>query len=230
MSGRGKYLDDAIAAVVEHERRRPRSSQDDVGWSEVGGCQAALWFRLHGYWATDEPDVARAAEGTALHEWWTGLMSARHPERRYEVDTTYRGIPGHADEVDPTEPSVTDLKTMAVRKIQRMMKVRIPARRDHELWRPKLMQVHGYGAGLVEAGVLPERHTVRLLLVPVDGGFGEWQVHEEPFDVDMANEGADRRDRVAASPETPACDSSLVFCSAYCQFHDMRPTEGGTRA
>ena len=42
------FIDEAIKRARDHDAARPRSQQTAVGWSEVGGCRAALGFRLDG--------------------------------------------------------------------------------------------------------------------------------------------------------------------------------------
>ena len=96
---------------------------------------------------------------------------------------------------------------------------------DHDLLRPKRVQVHGYAAGLVDGGELPEDCTVRLLVIPVGGStFADWWAYEEPFDRSLADEGADRlewvRDRVAAGDPLPK-DKPYAWCASWCSFFSL---------
>ena len=184
------WIEDAIAAMREHDASRPRSLQTAVGWSEAGGCRAAIGFRLEGAWASDEPDTWAAQRGTAIHEYAEPILAKAFPSARLEVDTMYRGIPGHADIVEPD--SVCDIKTTSLANSKLWAD-------DFSLLRPKRVQAHGYAAGLVDAGELPADCTVRLLVIPVDGTFADWWSYEEPFDRSLADEGADR-DRVGPRP------------------------------
>ena len=90
--------------------------------------------------------------------------------------------------------------------------------------RQKRIQVHGYAAGLVEAGTLPEDCTVGLLVVPVDGSFADWWAYEEPFDRALADEGADRlewvRERMAAGETLPK-DQPYAWCESWCEFFSL---------
>ncbi len=207
------FVDEVIKRVRDHDASRPRSQQASVGWSEVGGCRAALGFRLDGAWESDETDTWAAQRGTAIHAYLEAILAG--PDCRVEIDTTYRGIPGHADFVDAT--SVTDAKTTSLANSKLWAS-------DHSLLRPKRIQVHGYAAGLVDAGELPGDCTVRLLVVPVDGTFADWWAYEEPFDRSLADEGADRlewvRDRMARNEPLPR-DKPYAWCASWCSFFSL---------
>ena len=207
------WLDQTIKTVRDFDAARPRSLQSAVGWSEVGGCRAALGYRLEGAWPSDETDSWGAQRGTAIHEYLQVILAA--PGVRMEVDTEYRGIPGHADIVDAT--SCTDIKTSKLANSKLWDA-------DRKLLFPKRVQVHGYGAGLIDAGELPEDATMRLLVVPVDGTFGDWWAYEEPFDRALADYGADRLDevrhRMGAGERLPK-DKPYAYCADWCEFFSL---------
>lgn len=207
------WIEETVKRVRDFDAARPRSLQASVGWSEVGGCRAALGFRLDGAWASDETDTWAAQRGTAIHEYLGPVLA--EPGVRIEVDTIYRGIPGHADIVGPDY--VVDLKTTSLANSKLWAE-------DHSLLRPKRIQAHGYAAGLVDAGDLPEDCTVRLLVVPVDGTFADWWAYEEPFSRALADEGADRledvRARMAAGEPLPK-DKPYAFCERWCTYFSL---------
>lgn len=209
------WIEQAIAGMREFDASRPRSLQTAVGWSEVGGCRAAIGFRLDGAFATDEPDSWAAQRGTAIHEYAGPILAKLFPGARLEMDTEYRGIPGHADLVEPD--AVTDLKSTNLANSKLWAD-------DHSLLRPKRIQAHGYAAGLVDAGELPADCTVRLLVIPVDGTFADWWAYEEPFDRSLADEGANRlewvRERMAAGEPLPK-DKPVQFCEKWCSFYSL---------
>lgn len=204
------FLDEVIKRAKDHDASRPRSQQQRIGWSEVGGCRAYLGFRLDGAWASDETDTWAAQRGTAIHEYVEPIIAG--PGVRTEVDTEYRGIPGHADIVTATE--VWDVKTTSLASSKLWAS-------DPSLLRQKRVQAHGYAAGLVDAGELPEDATVGLLVIPVDGSFADWWAYEETFDRTLADEGADRleeaRERMAAGEPLPK-DKPFAWCSSWCPF------------
>jgi hypothetical protein len=207
------FLGDTIKRVRDFDAARPRSVQVSVGWSEVGGCRAALGFRLDGAWESDETDTWGAQRGTAIHEYMQEILAA--PGVRMEVDTEYRGIPGHADIVDAT--SVVDIKT------SKLANSRLWAA-NPDLLLEKRIQVHGYAAGLVDAGELPGDADVRLLVVPVDGTFADWWTYEETFDRALADMGADRlddvRERMASGERLPK-DKPYAYCREWCSFFSL---------
>lgn len=206
------WLDGVIKTVRDHDAARPRSVQADVGWSEVGGCRARMGFRLDGAWPSDQTDTWGAQRGTAIHEYLQAILG---PQVRIEVDTLYRGIPGHADIVG--DDWICDIKTT------KLASSRLWAAKPAVL-RPKRIQAHGYAAGLIDAGELPAGAAVRLLVVPADGTFADWWCWEEPFDRALADEGADRledvRSRLAAGDRLPK-DEPYAFCASYCEFFSI---------
>lgn len=207
------WVDDAVKRVRDFDAARPRSVQSDVGWSEVGGCRAALGFRLDGAWASDTTDTWAAQRGTAIGDYLEAIFSG--PGVRTQVDTSYQGIPGHADIVEPD--AVTDIKTTTLANSKTWAD-------DHSLLKPKLIQAHGYAAGLVDAGELPADCTVRLLVVPVDGKFRDWWAYEEPFSRALADEGAGRlekvREQMAAGEPLPR-DKPYAWCESWCEFFSL---------
>lgn len=216
------WIEQTVKRVRDFDAARPRSLQQAVGWSEVGGCRAAIGFRLDGAFATDETDSWAAQRGTALHEYLGPILDG--PGVRIEVETEYRGIPGHADIVEPD--AVIDIKTTTLANSKLWAG-------DHALLRPKRVQAHGYAAGLVDAGELPEDCTVRLLVVPVDGSFADWWAYEEPFDRSLADEGADRledvRARLAAGEALPK-DKPYAFCEKWCSYFSLCREAEDTKA
>jgi hypothetical protein len=217
------WLENTIKQVRDFDAARPRSLQSAVGWSEVGGCRAQIGFRLDGTWPSDDTDTWAAQRGTAIHEYLQNILGG--PTVRVEVETTYAGIPGHADLVDVYErvtrvigdTSVVDIKTTKLSNSQLWAA-------NPNLLREKRIQAHGYAAGLVDTGELPEGCTVRLLVVPVDGTFEDWWAWEEQFDRSLADEGAARLDEVRermARGEVLPKDKPYAFCATYCNFFSL---------
>lgn len=204
------FLETAIRAVRDYDWATPRSQQAAVGWSEVGGCRSYMGFRVAGAFA-DETDSWAAQQGTALDE-YAGPILAAALDARYQVPLAYRGITGHADLVgcdwvgDMKAPEIGNAKAWQA---------------DPSALRPKRIQGHGYAAGLIDAGDLAEDCTVRLLIMPRGGTFADWWVWEEPFDRALADEGADRLERVRTQVEAgeqPKKDMPYQWCQDWCGF------------
>lgn len=215
-------LETTIKLVREHDESRPRSQQAEPGWSEVGGCRSYLGFRLSGAWPSDDTDNWAAIRGTALHEHLASILEGQ-PGMRTELTTSYRGIPGHADLVAISDAGVWDFKTTRLANS-------LVWRQKPSALRQKRIQAHGYAAGLIESGELPEGCKVGLIVIPVDGRFADWWVHEEPFDRLLADEGADRLEWVRArlGQHLPK-DEPYSYCESWCQFFSScrTPAEAG---
>lgn len=209
------WIEQAVEALRVFDAERPRSRQTAVGWSEVGGCRAAIGYRLSGTWATDKPDTWAAQRGTAVHEYVGPILEASFSRYRAEVETSYRGIPGHADLVGPDD--VTDIKTTSLSNSRLWTE-------DLSLLHAKRVQAHGYAAGLIDAGELPPDATVRLLVIPVDGTYEDWWAYEEPFDRSLADYGADRLAEVQSAldrGEPLPKDKPWHFCERWCPFFSL---------
>jgi hypothetical protein len=206
------FLEDVIKQLRDWDAARPRSSQQAVGWSELGGCRAHMGYRLAGTWPSDDTDNWAAIRGTAIHSLLEEVITG--PDVLTEIPTEYRGVPGHADIVLPGARQVWDWKSTRLASLRLWQS-------DPSVLRQKRIQIAGYAAGLVEAGVLPEDCEVGLVGIPVDGSFSDWWCWQEPFDRALADEGADRlqwvRDRQAAGEPLPK-DMPLTFCDSYCEF------------
>jgi hypothetical protein len=210
------YPAELTAELAAWSAQRPRSQQTEVGWSQLASCRAALGFQLRDTWETDSPDDWRATVGTAMHAWLTERRRAADGDGRlcFDVSTRYQGVPGHADEVDLVRREVTDWKfpTLASASVWRA---------DPDALAERMIQPHGYAAGLVDDGTLAGEDpiTVRLMVLPVDGGFGDWWCHEEPFDVAVADAAASRFREVALDVEAgeqPPRDKPWWWCERFC--------------
>jgi len=58
-----------IKALYEKENKRPRSTQVQIGPSELGSCRRKVWYKLHNQPETNENELKLAAiMGTAIHD------------------------------------------------------------------------------------------------------------------------------------------------------------------
>lgn len=208
---------DAVAGM-DNERSR----QSDLGWSEVGGCRATLYYRLSGVAATNITDGWRARVGTELHAALLPTV-ARALGGRYEIETTYGGIRGHSDLVCPS--LIGDLKTPALRRSRLYQ-------HDPSLLYGYRLQIQGYAAGLVKAAeVDPDGLKCAIIFAPVDGTYADWWADVQPYDRDVADAGVERVAKIqelvdAGTP--PPCSKGFEFCGTYSPYADLEWPDGDT--
>ncbi len=217
------YLDDMIADVQAWDGARERSLQTAVGISELHGCRAYLGFRLRGTGESDQRDHWRATLGTSAHAWMTGVRSEaaiiRGEEADFELAVSYRGVPGHSDEVNYSRGEVIDWKFPS--------KALSLVWNDADVQAERFIQVHAYGAAVMATDKWkalapdPGNMTVRIVVAPVDGSFADWASFSMPLDVEAADEAVDRfeevRSLVGANLDLPR-DKPWFWCSRYCEF------------
>lgn len=218
------YLDDAIRDVRAWDASRERSMQTEIGVSDLAdSCRAYIGFRLRGDEPTEVRDHWRASAGTALHAWFTELRRAAAAERGevadFDVETEYRGVRGHADEVAYSRGEVIDYK--------------FPSSKSAGLWddpevqSERFTQVHLYGAAIIATPKWralapdPDAMTVRILVAPVDGTFGDWVSYDMPLDISAADEAIERYQEVQRDVQAgvaPQRDKPFFWCSRFCEF------------
>lgn len=214
------YLSETIAAVRAVDDARDRIQQATIGMSELGGCRAALGYRLRGDWPSDRPDTWAAIRGTALHEHVFAARAAHHPHLLHEVEVEWAGVTGHVDEYDPVLEEVTDLKTTKLGTL-------LAWRRDPDALLSKRQQVQSYARALVESGLRVRR--VRVLVAPVDGSFDDWWEHVEDYDPAVSDQSVARLREVqatVAAGEHPPRDMPWSWCQDWCEWFTLCRTGG----
>lgn len=211
---------DYVSRLVEHLRElsdtSERSMQAEIGWSELGGCRAYLGYRLDDAWGEHDTDSWRADCGSALHEWlaYQRSIMAYHDnqEVQFEVPCEYRGVPGHADEVNWTLREVVDYKFPS-------LSASSVWRRDADAVTEKMSQLHGYGMALFGGGEFGV--TVRLLVCPVDGSYADWWSHAETLDPFTADAHVDQLEsvrRMRDAGEPLPRDKPYPWCERFCEY------------
>lgn len=169
--------DDLLAALVEHEQKRPRSVQVHLGPSELGGCREYIRNVMVGAPQQADPEWPTAAV--------TGTLIGEHVE---EVAAQYLGaltqiavtttlpnglvVSGHADIVLVERNLLADVKT----------KVGLSEIRKEGPSLENCVQVSIYTLGLVQMGVLSEGASASLIYV--DRGGTEQVLYEVTLDWD----------------------------------------------
>lgn len=219
------YLEEIVGQVRAWDDARTRSQQTTVGWSGIYGCRSWLGYVLSEEWETEDPDKWRAIAGTALHEWLQKLREPVIPRDEivtFELALEYRGVPGHADEVNWTRGEITDYKFPSLKSAKLW--------HDPEVQAERLIQPQGYAAAIVGSdqwktmAPKPDEALVRIMIAPVDGTFEDWFTIEVPFDRKIADDVVDRYDQVRVSVargEALPKDKPVWFCRKFCEFASL---------
>lgn len=195
---------------------RDRSTQTEVGPSEIGGCRRKVWYRLNAQPATNENQSKLAAiMGTAIHAAIEEAIGAIDPEgKEYLVETevAFGDMKAHVDLFVPNTGAVIDWKTSKVKNMSYF-----PS--NQQRW-----QVQIYGYLLSKNGY--EVKTVNLVAIARDGNEKDVKVHTEPYDETMALAALSWLENVKASKELPAPEKDASFCKDYCQYYDASEEMG----
>ncbi len=180
----GRAIDlDAAAEVLDVIRgamaAHPRSAQEEVGPSEIGGCERRLGYRLaFGRAEERDPDSRwRPQVGTFVH---AGLAEAfvrdnllRGSESQWLVEWRVQApVPGTADLVDTHDRKVIDFKITGDTTRKRA------ARGDVD--ESYQVQLDLYALGLNQAGIPVD--SVALCMLPASGSLADAVWYERPHD------------------------------------------------
>ena len=196
-----------VKALHEKENSRPRSTQVQIGPSELGGCRRKVWYRLNDQPETNDAELKLAAiMGTAIH---SAIESAFAGNSSILLETTveYGGMKAHVDAYLPDTGDVIDWKTTKVKNIGYF-----PSQQQR--WQ---VQVYGY---LIEKSGVGKPKTVNLVAIPRDGDERDIKVHSEPYDESIALEALNWLEAVKASEVAPEPERDQSYCKFYCKYYD----------
>lgn len=196
----------------------PRSQHGDdggVGASSFG-CREEMRFILTKAERTDSPDKTAALIGGYIDAGVKAARKAANPG--LIVDAEYLctlpngfSFPVHPDEVDPDEPSVTDLKTKnGLKAIRRGF-----ADEQHRIQR------HLQYLAAHQAGVVPPDGIVRNVFIDRSGADPHAHVEQEKFDpavVEQATEFVNDVLYAIKHGERARQDRPRYFCKQFCPF------------
>jgi hypothetical protein len=99
--------------------RSIQSASGQVGVSDLGGCREKVRRMVVGCPRTDSPDTLQARVGTYIDAGVKTDLQAQYPDWLFDVRVNVQlpngsVVPGTGDWADPDEPSVTDLKGLAL--------------------------------------------------------------------------------------------------------------------
>ena len=195
---------------------RSRSTQTQVGPSEIGGCRRKVWYRLNAQPETNENQSKLAAiMGTAIHaaiEDAIGHIDPEGKEYLVETEVAYGDMKAHVDLFVPSTGAVIDWKTSKVKNLSYFPSTQ-------QRW-----QVQVYGYLLSKNG--HEVKTVNLVAIARDGAEKDVKVHTEPYDEAIALEAFAWLNEVKTSVTLPEPEKDQSFCKDYCQYYDATETMG----
>jgi len=196
-----------IKALHEKENKRGRSTQVQIGPSELGGCRRKVWYRLNNQPETNDNELKLAAiMGTAIH---TAIESslAENKDVLLEQTVEYNGMKAHVDCFIPGTGDVVDWKTVKAKNLSYF-----PSQQQR--WQ---VQVYGY---LIDKSGLGKVQNVNLVAIPRDGDERDILVHSEPYDEAVALEALNWLDAIKTSDVTPAPERDESYCKFYCKYYD----------
>jgi len=196
-----------IQALHKRENNRPRSTQVQIGPSELGGCRRKVWYRLNDQPETNDAELKLAAiMGTAIH---SAIESAFAGDNSIVLEQTveYNGMKAHVDAFVPETGDVIDWKTVKAKNLSYF-----PSQQQR--WQ---VQVYGY---LIDKAGKGKPRTVNLVAIPRDGDERDIKVHSEPYDESIALEALSWLEAIKESTEAPGPERDESYCKFYCQYYD----------
>ena len=195
-----------------------RSTQTQVGPSEIGGCRRKVWYRLNAQPHTNENQSKLAAiMGTAIHAAIEDAIQHLDPEGKdylVESEVSHGDMKAHVDLFIPSTGAVIDWKTSKVKNLSYFPSTQ-------QRW-----QVQLYGYLLSKNG--HEVKTVNLVAIARDGDEKNVKVHTEDYSEEVALTAMAWLEEVKAMTELPEPEKDANFCKNYCQYYDESGVMGCT--
>jgi CRISPR/Cas system-associated exonuclease Cas4 (RecB family) len=199
-----------LTVLHAKDASRDRSTQTQVGPSEIGGCRRKVWYRLNAQPHTNENQSKLAAiMGTAIHAAIEDAIQHLDPEGKdylVESSVSYGDMKAHVDLFIPSTGAVIDWKTSKVKNLSYFPSTQ-------QRW-----QVQLYGYLLSKNG--HEVKTVSLVAIARDGDEKNVKVHTEEYSEEIALTAMAWLEEVKAMTEAPEPEKDSNFCKNYCQYYD----------
>ena len=201
-------------SLTAYDNSRDRSTQVEIGPSQIGGCRRQVYHQLVGTPETNPNTEALAAIlGTFIH---AGIAEAIKREDPFgdnfliEQEFVAGDLKGHVDLYIKDQKTIVDWKTTKLKSLRYF-----PSAQQR-------MQVQIYGWLLSANGYDVE--NVALVAVPRDGEMAQIKTHVELYDPEMAKQGlawlADVKEMALSSKSPPAPEKDAIFCVNYCSYYD----------
>lgn len=195
-----------LTALRAGDAKRSRSTQVQIGPSEVGGCRRKVWYRLNDQPETNDNELKLAAiMGTAIHAEIERAL-ADNKDVLIETEVEYNGMKAHIDCFVPSTGDVIDWKTSKIKNLGYFPSTQ-------QRW-----QVQLYGYLLAKNGYAVNR--VSLVAIARDGDERDVKVHTEDYDESIALEALGWLAAVKEAKEVPAPEKDASYCQHYCKFYD----------
>jgi len=195
-----------LTALRAGDAKRSRSTQVQIGPSELGGCRRKVWYKLNDQPETNENEMKLAAiMGTAIHAEIERALSD-NPDVMIETEVEYNGMKAHIDCFVPGTGDVIDWKTSKVKNL-----AYFPS--TQQRW-----QVQTYGYLLAKNGHDVKR--VSLVAIARDGDERDVKVHTEDYDETVALQALNWLAAIKGATEAPDPERDASYCKFYCKFYD----------
>jgi CRISPR/Cas system-associated exonuclease Cas4 (RecB family) len=199
-----------LTVLHAKDASRDRSTQTQVGPSEIGGCRRKVWYRLNAQPHTNENQSKLAAiMGTAIHAAIEDAIQHLDPEGKdylVESEVAHGDMKAHVDLFIPSTGAVIDWKTSKVKNLSYFPSTQ-------QRW-----QVQLYGYLLSKNGY--DVKTVNLVAIARDGDEKNVKVHTEEYSEEIALTAMSWLEEVKAMTEAPEPEKDSNFCKNYCQYYD----------
>jgi hypothetical protein len=193
------------------ENSRPRSTQVQIGPSELGGCRRKVWYRLNDQPHTNDNELKLAAiMGTAIHASIENALATADPAgKKYvvEQEVEYGDMKAHIDLWIPETGDVVDWKTVKKSNLSYFPSTQ-------QRWQ---VQVYGY---LLEKSGKGKPVNVNLVAIARDGDERDIKVHSEAYDPKVAEEALNWLAAIKEATEAPEPEKDENYCKFYCKFYD----------
>jgi CRISPR/Cas system-associated exonuclease Cas4 (RecB family) len=195
-----------LTALKAGDAKRSRSTQVQIGPSELGGCRRKVWYRLNDQPETNDNEMKLAAiMGTAIHAEIERAL-ADNPDVMIETSVEYNGMKAHIDCYVPGTGDVIDWKTSKVKNLSYFPSTQ-------QRW-----QVQTYGYLLAKNGHDVKR--VSLVAIARDGDERDVKVHTEPYDETIALQALNWLSAIKVADTAPDPERDASYCKYYCKFYD----------
>ena len=207
-----------LSVLHAKDASRDRSTQTQVGPSEIGGCRRKVWYRLNSQPHTNDNQSKLAAiMGTAIHAAIEDAIQHLDPEGKdylVESEVAHGDMKAHVDLFIPSTGAVIDWKTSKVKNLSYFPSTQ-------QRW-----QVQLYGYLLSKNGY--EVKTVNLVAIARDGDEKNVKVHTEDYSEEVALTAMAWLEEVKAMTTLPEPEKDANFCKNYCQYYDESGVMGCT--